>query len=66
MSSKNSLFGPLVKNGYIDVPMKPGMGVQVHEEAIRPLCRQGEFFTDPTSHWDSQRGWDREVGAHGV
>lgn len=50
---------PLVKNGYIDVPMKPGMGVKVHEDAIRPLCRQGEFFTDPTSQWDSQRGWDR-------
>ena len=50
---------PLVKNGYIDVPMKPGMGGKVHEEAIRPLCRQGEFFTDPTTQWDSQRGWDR-------
>jgi hypothetical protein len=50
---------PLVKNGYIDVPMTPGMGVKVHEEAIRPLCRQGEFFTDPTTQWDSQRGWDR-------
>ena len=50
---------PLVKNGYIDVPMKPGMGVKVHEEGIRPLCRQGEFFTDPTTYWDTQRGWDR-------
>jgi hypothetical protein len=40
---------PVVKNGYIEVPMKPGMGGKVHEEAIRPLCRQGEIFTDPTS-----------------
>jgi len=50
---------PLVKNGYIDVPMKPGMGVKVHEEAIRLLCRQGEFFTDATTQWDTQKGWDR-------
>ena len=50
---------PMVKNGYIDVPMGPGMGIKVHEEAIRPLCRQGEFFTDPTTQWDTQRGWDR-------
>jgi L-alanine-DL-glutamate epimerase-like enolase superfamily enzyme len=50
---------PLVKNGYIDVPTKPGMGIKVNEEALRPLCTQGEFFTDPTSQWDHQLGWDR-------
>jgi L-alanine-DL-glutamate epimerase-like enolase superfamily enzyme len=50
---------PLVKNGYIDVPTKPGMGIKVNEEALRPLCSQGEFFTDPTSQWDHQLGWDR-------
>jgi L-alanine-DL-glutamate epimerase-like enolase superfamily enzyme len=32
---------PLVKNGYIDVPMKPGMGIKVHEEAIRPFVQAG-------------------------
>jgi L-alanine-DL-glutamate epimerase-like enolase superfamily enzyme len=50
---------PLVKNGYIDVPMKPGMGIKVNEEAMRPLCKPGEFFTDPTTQWDNQIGHDR-------
>jgi L-alanine-DL-glutamate epimerase-like enolase superfamily enzyme len=50
---------PLVKNGYIPVPMGPGMGIKVNEEAIRPLCRQGQFFTDPTTQWDNQLGHDR-------
>jgi L-alanine-DL-glutamate epimerase-like enolase superfamily enzyme len=50
---------PLVKNGYIPVPEKPGMGVKVNEEAIRPLCRPGEFFTDSTAEWDTVNGQDR-------
>jgi hypothetical protein len=50
---------PIVKNGYIEVPTKPGMGIKVIEEAMRPLCREGEFFTDSTSQWDHQVGHDR-------
>jgi L-alanine-DL-glutamate epimerase-like enolase superfamily enzyme len=50
---------PIVKNGYIEVPTKPGMGIKVIEEAMRPLCREGEFFTDSTSQWDHQIGHDR-------
>jgi L-alanine-DL-glutamate epimerase-like enolase superfamily enzyme len=51
---------PIVQDGYIPVPTGPGMGIKVNEEAIRPLCRQGEFFTDPTTQWDTQNGQDRE------
>jgi hypothetical protein len=36
------------------VPTGPGLGIKVNEEAMRPLCRQGEFFADPTTYWDSQ------------
>jgi L-alanine-DL-glutamate epimerase-like enolase superfamily enzyme len=50
---------PIGQNGYIPVPMGPGMGIKVNEEAIRLLCRPGEFFTDPTTQWDSQNGQDR-------
>jgi hypothetical protein len=35
------------------------MGIKVNEAAIRPLCRQGQFFTDPTTQWDDQLGHDR-------
>lgn len=52
-------LGNIVQNGYIPVPTGPGMGVKVNEEAMRPLCRQGEFFTEPTTQWDTQNGQDR-------
>jgi L-alanine-DL-glutamate epimerase-like enolase superfamily enzyme len=51
--------GALVDKGYIPVPTGPGLGIKVLEEAMRPLCRQGEFFTDPTTYWDSQSGGDK-------
>jgi L-alanine-DL-glutamate epimerase-like enolase superfamily enzyme len=51
--------GELVVKGYIPVPTGPGLGIKVIEEAIRPLCRQGEFFTDPTTYWDTQYGVDK-------
>ncbi len=51
--------GDLVVKGYIPVPTGPGLGIKVIEEAIRPLCRQGEFFTDPTTYWDTQYGVDK-------
>jgi len=38
---------PLVKSRYIDVPMQPGIGVKVHEKAIRPLCRRGDDLSRP-------------------
>ena len=51
--------GDLVVKGYIPVPTGPGLGIKVNEEAIRSLCRQGEFFTDPTTYWDSQVGGEK-------
>src|SRR6476661_8117106 len=51
--------GDLVVKGHIPVPTGPGLGIKVNEEAMRPLCRPGEFFTDPTTYWDSQVGGDK-------
>src|SRR3954452_5584594 len=51
--------GDLVVKGHIPVPTGPGLGIKVNEEAMRPLCRQGEFFTDPTTYWDSQFGGEK-------
>ncbi|MGA9567289.1 MAG: enolase C-terminal domain-like protein, partial [Candidatus Korobacteraceae bacterium] len=51
--------GDLVVNGYIPVFTGPGLGIKVNEEAMRNLCRQGEFFTDPTTYWDSQVGGEK-------
>jgi L-alanine-DL-glutamate epimerase-like enolase superfamily enzyme len=51
--------GDLVVKGYIPVPTGPGLGINVNEEAIRAVCRQGEFFTDPTGYWDTQSGGEK-------
>jgi len=51
--------GDLVVNGHIPVPEGPGLGIKVNEEAMRNLCRPGEFFTDPTTYWDSQVGGEK-------
>src|ERR1700730_13136022 len=51
--------GDLVVQGHIPVPTGPGLGIKVNEEAMRNLCRQGEFFTDPTTYWDSQVGGEK-------
>ena len=51
--------GDLVVKGYIPVPTGPGLGIKVNEEAIRAVCRQGEFFTDPTTYWDTQTGGEK-------
>ncbi len=50
---------PIVEKGYMNVPTGPGLGIKVNEAAMRPLCREGEFFTDPTTYWDTQTGGDK-------
>ena len=51
--------GDLVVNGFIPVPEGPGLGIKINEEAMKHLCRPGEFFTDPTTYWDSQVGGEK-------
>jgi gluconate/galactonate dehydratase len=35
---------PLIQNGYIDVPEKPGLGITLNEEVARRYSRPGEPF----------------------
>ncbi|MEX0601434.1 MAG: mandelate racemase/muconate lactonizing enzyme family protein [Rhodothermales bacterium] len=59
---------PIVQDGYIAVPEKPGIGIELNEEAIREHMdssdpRQGVAhgtgFFEPTPEWDEVRSWDR-------
>jgi L-alanine-DL-glutamate epimerase-like enolase superfamily enzyme len=59
---------PIVQNGYINVPEKPGIGIELNEEAVREHMdstepRQGVVhgtgFFEPTPEWDEIRSWDR-------
>jgi len=49
---------PIVKNGYVNVPETPGLGVEPNEEVIKEHLYEPGYF-EPTSEWDKQRAWDR-------
>lgn len=51
---------PLVKNGYVEVPEKPGVGLELNEEAVKEHLREGEELFAPTDEWNEQRSWDRQ------
>jgi L-alanine-DL-glutamate epimerase-like enolase superfamily enzyme len=51
---------PLVKNGYVAVPEKPGVGVELNEEVVREHLYQGEELFAPTEEWNERRSWDRQ------
>jgi len=50
---------PIVHRGYIAVPDKPGLGVTLNEEAVKPRLKPGTGYFDPTPQWDQERSWDR-------
>ena len=45
--------------GYVPVPEKPGLGVELNEEVIRELLVEGEGYFEPTPEWNELRSWDR-------
>jgi L-alanine-DL-glutamate epimerase-like enolase superfamily enzyme len=42
---------PIIKNGYIQVPETPGLGVTLNEDAIKPHLRYPGYF-EPTTMFD--------------
>ncbi len=51
--------GPIVEKGYVKVPEKPGIGVDLDEEMVKKYLVQGEELFAPTPQWDTMRAWDR-------
>ncbi|MEQ9442650.1 MAG: mandelate racemase/muconate lactonizing enzyme family protein [Cyclobacteriaceae bacterium] len=51
--------GPIVENGYVKVPEKPGIGVELNEELVKEFLVEGEELFAPTPEWDEIRAWDR-------
>jgi L-alanine-DL-glutamate epimerase-like enolase superfamily enzyme len=52
--------GPMVEGGYVKVPEKPGVGVELNEEVVKEHLREGEEFFAPTEEWNERRSWDRQ------
>jgi L-alanine-DL-glutamate epimerase-like enolase superfamily enzyme len=52
---------PLVRNGFIEVPDKPGLGIDdIVDEVIAEHLQPGVAgIWQPTDHWDHEYSWDR-------
>ena len=50
---------PFVRDGYVTVPEKPGLGVDLNEAVIKEHLREGEKYFAPTPEWDKDQSWDR-------
>lgn len=50
---------PMVKDGYVQVPDKPGVGLELNEEVVREHLREGEELFAPTDQWNERSSWDR-------
>lgn len=51
--------GPIVKDGFVEVPETPGLGVELNEDVIKEHLREGTKLFAPTPEWDEPRSWDR-------
>ncbi len=49
---------PIVNQGFVTVPDKPGLGITLNEEAVKQHIREGGYF-EPTPEWDTERSHDR-------
>jgi L-alanine-DL-glutamate epimerase-like enolase superfamily enzyme len=49
---------PIVNQGYIQVPDKPGLGVTLNEAVVQEHLDKDGYFA-PTPEWDEERSWDR-------
>ena len=50
---------PIVNRGYIKVPERPGLGVELNEDAVKRHLKPGTGFFEPTPQWDREHSWDR-------
>jgi len=56
------LSNPMIQNGFVEVPEKPGLGFDgINEEMCRNYLDPVDpiYFDTPTEQWDSERSWDR-------
>ena len=51
---------PLVKNGYVRVPEKPGLGLELNEDAVKEHLHKDEDLFAPTEKWNQRTSWDRQ------
>lgn len=50
---------PFVQDGYVSVPEKPGIGIELNEEVVKEHLKKGEKLFAPTDEWNDNSSWDR-------
>jgi L-alanine-DL-glutamate epimerase-like enolase superfamily enzyme len=51
---------PIIRNGHIPVPERPGLGIEINPEVVREhLVDNDRGFFEPTPQWDQEQSWDR-------
>lgn len=51
---------PMVRDGYVEVPDTPGIGLELNEEVVKEHLKQGEELFAPTEEWNERKSWDRQ------
>jgi gluconate/galactonate dehydratase len=54
-----TVHNPLIKDGFIDVPESPGLGIDFNKDVIVQHLLSGEDYFPSSDYWDSDRSWDR-------
>ena len=49
---------PIVNQGFIKVPDRPGLGISLNDEVVKHHLRHPDYFK-PTPEWDGELSWDR-------
>lgn len=49
---------PLVKNGFIRVPDKPGLGITLNDDEVKRHLKPGTGYFEPTPVWNEPQSWD--------
>ena len=50
---------PIVDEGFVTVPEKPGLGLELNEEVVKKHLIKGGKFFEPTPEWNESHSWDR-------
>lgn len=56
----SGLEKPMVRDGYVEVPDTPGVGLELNEEVVKEHLKKGEELFAPTEEWNERKSWDRQ------
>ncbi|TAE34305.1 MAG: mandelate racemase/muconate lactonizing enzyme family protein [Cytophagales bacterium] len=51
---------PIADKGFVRVPDRPGLGVELNEEVAKSFLKKGGTWFAPTDVWNTKDSWDRE------